>query len=170
MTSEPGHEEVRDLLPAAALEILDSADLQRVLAHTGGCAHCAQLLEEYRAVALPLTELLPLRAPPRSAAIRARLLARARQDFRGRRPTRAASVANMWMGWTVAAALAGVLLMHHAVHRPLDYGWLASGGLTILLIATAVYARILRTRVSSLRDRFDALERETWPQDRGLEG
>lgn len=163
MTTGPSHDELREMIPAAALEILDSSDLNRVVAHTRGCAECSQALEEYREVALALATLPPPGEPPHSATLRARILARVRQNPQPKRFTRAASVANMWMGWAVAAGLVGVLLMHHAVHRPLDYGWLASGALALVLIATAVYALIQRDRVSALRDRLAALERETGP-------
>ncbi|MBA3259854.1 MAG: zf-HC2 domain-containing protein [Gemmatimonadales bacterium] len=172
MTAGPSHDEVRDLLPAAALEILDSAELQSVAAHTRGCPECARLLEEYRAVAFALADLLPVGAPPHSAALRARLLARARGDRRGAaQPAGAASrtsVVNMWMGWTVAAAFGGVLLMHHGVHRPLDYGWLATGALAVLLVVIAAYASIQRSRVSALRARLMALEGETVVRDEPL--
>ncbi|MBA3553829.1 MAG: hypothetical protein H0W29_03585 [Gemmatimonadales bacterium] len=160
---------MRDMLPAAALEILDSMELESVAAHTRGCADCARLLEEYRAVAFALTDLLPAGAPPHSAALRARLLARAAQERRGAaesaRGASRASIVNMWTGWTVAAAFGGVLLMHHAVHRPLDYGWLATGALTVILVVTAVYAHIQRSRVSALRARLTALESGTAVRD-----
>jgi hypothetical protein len=162
VTTGPSHDELREMIPAAALEILDSSDLHRVVAHTRGCAECSQALEEYREVAFALATLPPLREPPHSATLRARILARVRQNPQHTRFTRAA-VGGMWMGWTVAAGLAGVLLMHHAVHRPLDYGWLASGALALVLVATAVYALIQRNRVSALRDRLASLERETGP-------
>lgn len=169
--AEAGHDEVRDMLPAAALEILDGDELRRVVAHTGGCAECAELLDEYRSVTFALTDLLPPSAPPRSAALRARLLARARQERGGApetaRPPRITSVVNMWMGWAVAAGLAGVVLMHHAVHRPLDYGWLATGALVLLLVVIGGYARLQRSRVSALRDRVTALESETMREREG---
>ena len=59
----------------------------------------------------------------------------------------------------MAAGLGGVLLMHHSVHRPLAYGWLAAGALTVVVAALAVYALIQRGRVSALRERLTALER-----------
>lgn len=162
MTTGPSHDELREMLPAAALEILDSSDLHRVVTHTQGCAECARVLEEYREVAFALATLPPRREPPHSATLRARILARVRQTPQRTRFTRVA-VVNMWTGWTVAAGLAAVLLMHHAVHRPLEYGWLASGVLALVLVATAVYALIQRNRVSALRDRVASLERETGP-------
>ncbi|MBA2459738.1 MAG: zf-HC2 domain-containing protein [Gemmatimonadales bacterium] len=171
MTAGTGHDEVRDLLPAAALEILDGEELRRVVAHTRECAECAELLDEYRSVAFALTDLLPPSAPPRSGALRARLLARAREERQGAAETpgrpRITSVVNMWMGWAVAAGMAGVLLVHHAVHRPLVWGWVATGALALLLVVIGGYARIQRSRVSALRDRVTALESVTTRRSEG---
>jgi hypothetical protein len=162
VTADPSHDELRDMLPAAALEVLDSADLALVLTHTDGCVECARLLEEYREVSFALATQLPPGHAPQSAALRARLLARARREFGEAAAPRkdAVSLGTKWMGWTVAAGLAGLLLMHHAVHRPLDYGWLATGALSIVVVAALVYAGFQRRRVSALRDRVAALERE----------
>jgi hypothetical protein len=57
------------------------------------------------------------------------------------------------MGWMVAAGLAGLLLVHHSVHRPVDYGWLIAGILTLLVLALAVYALKQRARLTALRNR-----------------
>jgi hypothetical protein len=65
------------------------------------------------------------------------------------------------MGWMVAAGLAGLPLMHHAIHRPLDYGWLAAGALTIVLVAAGGYARVQRARALTLRASLAAVERES---------
>ncbi len=160
------------MLPAAALAILDRADLERVLNHVQHCAECARLLQDYREVTAGLGLLLPRREmdPTRAAAVRARLLARTRRDRhaipdpalatvvpRARGPT---FLADRWTGWTVAAALAGLLLIHHAVHRPLDYGWLAAGVLTVLLVALGLYASVQRGRLSGLQKHLAALQRE----------
>jgi hypothetical protein len=61
----------------------------------------------------------------------------------------------------VAAGLAGVLLIHHAIHRPLAYGWLAAGALMIALVAVGGYARVQRGRVLALRARLTVVERES---------
>ncbi len=156
---ESSHEELRDLVPAAALGALDDMDLRRVMAHTQGCAECAGLLSEYREVTVALAALLPPGEVPHHHSLRGRILARAREDRR-RTGFHGAAAVNMWMGWAVAAGLAGVLLMHHAVHRPLDFGWLTAGALALALVGTAVYARIQRHRALELHGRLAALDRD----------
>ncbi len=161
-----GHEEMQEMLTAAALEILEGAELQRVLAHAGVCAECGQLLDGYRQVTAALSLQLPPAGqldPDRSAILRARLLAKARGDRRAVLPTprRAATLIYQWSGWMVAAGLASVLLVHHSVHRPLDYGWLATGALLAILIAVGIYARVQRGRAAALQDRVGDLERRT---------
>jgi hypothetical protein len=168
------------MLPAVALEILDRADLERVLPHVQHCAECARLLEDYRKVTAGLGLLLPCRDmdPARAASLRARLLARTRRDRNAKVPDPIlatvvpgahgpAFLAGRWTGWTVAAALAGVLLMHHAVHRPLDYGWLAAGALTVFLVALGLYASVQRGRLSVLQNQLAAFQREEAPPESG---
>jgi hypothetical protein len=158
------HEEIQEMLPAAALEILEGAELQRVMAHASGCAECGPLLEEYRQVTAALSLQLPQAGqldPDRSAVLRARLLAKARGDRRGvlPGPRRAAASVYRWGGWLVAASLASVLLVHHSIHQTLDYGWLAAGVLTFLLVGVGLYALVQRNRAAALRDRVVDLER-----------
>ncbi|MEP7227134.1 MAG: hypothetical protein ABI785_07220 [Gemmatimonadales bacterium] len=160
------HEELQDMLPAAALEILEEAELQRVLAHARACAECARLLEEYGQVTAGLSLQLPQAGQldsGRSAVLRARLLAKARGDRRGvlPGPHQATTLIYRWSGWMVAAGLTSVLLVHHSIHRPLDYGWLATGALLAILIAVGIYAHVQRARAAALRDRVAALERRT---------
>jgi hypothetical protein len=161
MTDSMTHDILEQLLPAAALEILEGEELLRVTAHAAQCAECARLLESYREVLSSVATTLPLRRldPTRSDRLRARLLLRAGHPPA---PASAASparrltqVVDRWAGWAVAAALAGVLLVHHSVHRPLAYGWLAAGILTIVILALAIYIRHLRTRMSALDRRDD---------------
>ena len=165
MTEALTHEDVEQLIPAAALEILEGEELVRVTAHARDCAECARQLESYRQVLSSVATTLPRRPldPARSGMLKARLLTRARshpsassylRPTAGQRITRAL---NLWGGWAVAAGLTGVLLVHHSVHRPLDYGWLAAGILTIVVLSLAVYVRHLRTRLSAL-DRRDDLK------------
>ena len=161
MTAAPSHEELREMLPAAALEILEAAELQLVLAHAHDCAECAQLLAEYREVAAAIALVLPCRqsSSAGSAPLRARLVARARESGRPKAVSRRGlSLAERWAGWAVAAGLAGVILMHHGVHRPLDYGWLVAGALLLVLIGLGAYARVQRGRASVLRSQLDSLE------------
>jgi anti-sigma factor RsiW len=155
------HDEVQEMLPAAALEILDAAELEQVTAHAGTCAECAGLLREYREVATSLSLAVPGQPldPGRSAATRARLLARLGAS---RRPSSRAHRfgADRWSGWLVAAGLAGVLLIHHGIHRPLGNGWIAAGVLLLLLLVVIVYARVQRRRAGELQDRLADLERQ----------
>ncbi len=147
MSSVPGHAEIEEKLPAAALAILDSAEMEEVRAHVRECAECATLLEEYRAAATNIALQLPqahMRAD-RSDALRARLVARARAKPRNTR--KASSMIYQWSGWMVAAGLAGILLVHHSVHRPLDYGWLVAAFLGMVLLAVGIYAWVQRNRV-----------------------
>ncbi len=162
MTTLSDHEQLQELVPAAALGALDGAESERVLAHARECRICGALLEEYRAVAAELA--LGLASHPmaadRSARLKARLMARAlrEQQGGGERPGRSA-LAGRWTGWAVAAGLSGVLIVHHAVHRPLDYGWLVAGVLAVGLVLAGTFAVVLRGRVSSLRRRTEEYER-----------
>ena len=144
MNPGPDHEAVQELLAAAALGLLEDAELQRVMAHTSDCPECARLLQEYRETAVNLALMLPPQRldPARSARTKARLLARVRAE-KGK-GTIHARTAGRWAGWLVAAGLAGIVLMHHSVHRPVDYGWLAAGILALVLVGVGVYARLQR--------------------------
>src|SRR4051794_39853057 len=73
------HAELEQLLPAAALEILEGTELLGVTAHVRECAQCALQLQSYREAVAGLTSVLPQRPldPTRSARLRARVLARA---------------------------------------------------------------------------------------------
>jgi anti-sigma factor RsiW len=152
MNPGPDHEAVQEMLAAAALGMLEHAELQRVLAHTGDCPECAHLLQEYRDAAAQLALMLPPERldPARSARVKARLLARVQAE-KGRGAIYAWR-ADRWVGWLVAAGLAGVLLVHHSVHRTLDYGWLAAGVLAIILVGVIVYAGIQKRRATALRE------------------
>jgi hypothetical protein len=50
--------------------------------------------------------------------------------------------------------MAGVLVVHHAVHRPVAYGWLIAGVLVLLLVALAVYTRGQKERITALEQRL----------------
>lgn len=169
------------MIPAAALETLDGAELIRVLEHVQGCDECTRLLAEYRDVAAAIPLLLPERQLDRgrSAEIRSRLLDRVRAETREqpaepqRRPGLPGTGASLspgsrtgWMGWLVAAGLAGVLLMHHSVHQELDYGWLAAGVLALLALGLGVYAGVQRRRLKVLRDQLSSRGSGAVPPDR----
>jgi hypothetical protein len=157
MNDTLSHDQLEELLPAAALEILEGNELLQVTAHARECAECARLLASYREVVARLATTLPEQPfpPAPSARLRARLLART-----GREPAASAtspapqtsrlfSLVNRWAGWAVAAGLAGLLLIHHSVHRPVDYGWLAAGVLTLVVLLLAVYVRIQQVRLKA---------------------
>ncbi len=162
-----GHEGLREVLPAAALGILEPAELEEVVAHAQDCQECDKLLQEYREIAAALwVQLQPRQLDPfRARAVRARLVARARTERSARAGAsepvagfpasgRATTLIYRWSGWMVAAGLTGLLLVHHSVHRPLDHGWLAAGVLVVVLIGLGIYARVQRSRVSELEDRL----------------
>src|SRR5215210_7910727 len=151
MSDVLSHAELEQLLPAAALEVLEGNELLEVTTHARECTRCARQLESYREVVASLATALPQRPldPARSAGLRTRVLARA--AGRGgvpfehapapvRKPGSAWWVGWAgWAGWAVAAGLSGLLLVHHSVHRPLAYGWLAAGILSLILLALVLH-------------------------------
>jgi hypothetical protein len=157
------HDQLEQLLPAAALEILEGDELHDLTVHVRDCADCERLLESYREVLGGWATGLPGRAfePARSARVRARLLARigsgASAPEVGLRSRRSPGWVDRWAGWAVAAAMAGVLLVHHSVHRPVAYGWLVAGALALVLLALGIYVRIQRARVRALEERLRSL-------------
>lgn len=159
MSTGQAHDEVQELLAAAALEILEGTEVMQVLTHVSACPECSRLLDEYRKVVATIALQVP--SPPgdpdRTATLRARLLARVRAHRVA--PTRRPSWIERQGGWMVAAGLAGLLLIHHSVHRPLAYGWLAAGALILALVALGSYVRVLRTRLSVLQHSHPNTER-----------
>ena len=158
MNQPPEHTAWAELLPAAALDLLEDDELHRVEAHTRECTECSRLLPAYRDAAASIGMGLPADSLDRgrSQLIRARLLARAgsrEQPLKAGTPLRRGSSARRvpsWTGWAVAAGLAGVLLVHHGFHRPLAYGWVVAGLLAIILVGVVVYALAQRARVAEL--------------------
>ena len=151
MSSVPGHADIQEQLPAAALAILEPAEMEQVRDHIRECPECARLLEEYRTATTVMSLQLSLTPMdvPRNNALRARLLARAKTTP-NKVTRKAGSMIYQWSGWMVAAGLAGILLVHHSVHRPLDYGWLAAAFLGVVLLAVGIYARVQRSRLGEL--------------------
>lgn len=149
------HEEMQELLPAAALEMVEHAELARLQAHLAECPGCVELLRQYREAAAGLALQVPAGTldPARSAVIRNRLLNRVRAG----RTTKAARGLGVdrWLGWMVAAGLAGILLVHHSVHQTVNYGWLLAGVLTFVLLGFAIHARKQQRRVSELQQRLE---------------
>jgi hypothetical protein len=158
MNQPSQHTEWAELLPAAALDLLEGDELHRVEAHTRECTECSRLLQDYRDAAASIGMGLP--SDPldrdRSQLMRAELLARAGslepRLKSGPRPWARFVAARVpaWSGWAVAAGLAGVLLVHHGFHRPVAYGWVVAGVLAIILVGVGVYALAQRARVAEL--------------------
>jgi anti-sigma-K factor RskA len=161
MSATLSHDQVEQLLPAAALEILEGEELLEVAAHVQQCARCAALLESYREVVAGLATRLPEQEFPsdRSGRVRDRLLARvagASAAGAGLISPRHRSTGwvSRWGGWAVAAGMAGVLVVHHAVHRPVAYGWLVAGVLVLLLVGLMLYTRAQKERIMTLEQRL----------------
>ena len=154
MSPIDNHTELQEMLPEVSLDMLEPADTERVTAHVGDCPECTTQLQEYRDAAAVLAfELTGRRLNvQRAGAIRARLLARARADGAMSISRKASKMVYQWSGWMVAAGLTGVLLVHHSVHRPLDYGWLAAGILVVVSLGLGVYAWAQRSRIAELED------------------
>jgi anti-sigma-K factor RskA len=157
------HEQVEQLLPAAALEILEGEELLDVSSHLRDCTYCARLLDDYRETAAALASSLPEQQfdLARSSQVRARLLSRATRGTANRteepRHRSAAVSVDRWAGWAVAAGMAGVLLVHHSIHRPVAYGWLAAGVLALIVLGLGVYLRIQRARMAKLDQQVRSL-------------
>jgi anti-sigma factor RsiW len=169
MSDDRTHDDITALLPAAALDVLEQDELRRVLDHTRGCPECLRRLAEHQESVARLALRLPARPmdAARAAGIRDRLLNRARRNSSRpapRDPSRArvaAGTLRWWSGLACAAGLAGLLLIHHSVHRPLDYGWLAAGVLAVTLAVLALYVRKQATRHAALQERLTRLEQQS---------
>ena len=159
MNQPSQHTEWAELLPAAALDLLEDHELHRVEAHTRECTECSRLLQDYRDAAASIGMGLPSDPLDRdhSQLIRAELLARAgnleRRSISESAPRAGFTAGRVpaWTGWAVAAGLAGVLLVHHGFHRPVAYGWVVAGMLAIILVGVGVYALAQRARVAELQ-------------------
>ena len=161
------HDKVRGLLPGAALEVLDGEEQVIVATHLPVCGECASDLAEYREALGQLAQALPAHAldADRAAQLRQRLLARVASE---RIPAIGAPaplarrtrelLASRWIGWAVAAGLAGVLLMHHGIHRPLGAGWIAAGVLGLVAVVLGVDAMAGRRTVARLRAKLENRE------------
>lgn len=149
------HEELRGLLAAEALDALDGAERQELLAHLEGCAECRAELAELRDAAGAMAYAAPPARldPARSARVRARLLVRAAAD--GRAAPRRWRGLTTGLGWATAAGLATLLLTHHSFHRPLNLGWVAAAALGVALFLVGGYAAAQRRELRVLRKRLD---------------
>jgi anti-sigma factor RsiW len=106
------HQELRELIPARALDALDPRDAAAVDAHVEGCPECARALDEAREVVGTLAYNVPdAPAPPR---LRGRILAAAAP-----RPAQGAAAdrgRTLWRGLAIGfAAVAAVMAIALAV-------------------------------------------------------
>lgn len=154
MMAAPSHRDIQDCLPALALDALEGSELAEVTDHLRDCQACADLLREYRAAAAGLALALPRESwPPEQAQrVRARLLDRVHAGRHASASSSGNTTGAMlrWSGWLVAAGLGGVLLIHHSIHRPVEYGWMAAGALWLALVGIGIYAWTQRRRVAAL--------------------
>jgi hypothetical protein len=155
MSLTPEHAELQEMLPAAALEILEVTQMEQVIAHIRECPECATLLQEYRDATVGLVLHVPRRRMDvrRAGALRARLMARAQFERAIPVSRKASSMVYQWSGWMVAAGLAGVLLVHHSIHRPLDHGWMVAAVLGVIVLGLGVYSWAQRNRLAELERR-----------------
>src|SRR5262245_49245840 len=93
------HEEAREALEAVALDALELEERLAVLAHVESCAECSAELASLRetVASLALVAATPEHglSPDRSAAVRDRLLSRARADHGSSRVDRGGKVVSL---------------------------------------------------------------------------
>jgi hypothetical protein len=196
MTNAMIHEEFYDALAAEAVDALDGQERERLLEHLAGCASCSAELEALRAAAGLLAFSAPVRPmePARSAALRARLLARAAEDRETTTQIAPAPVAGALPGDDTDVTLVGapapvppappppvpvappttfarrepdVIPITSAPRRraPL-LPWLAAAASLVLLVGVGLYAASLRGRLQSAESRYAATERERFELER----
>lgn len=158
------HNTAREMLGAEALDALDAGERALLAEHLRGCPQCQRSLGSYRVVSAALAQL-PAAEPLdrfKSARLRERIVAQATAaepapDIRpvsggqSRRMTR--GISSRWTGWLVAAGMAGLVLTHHAFHRPLQAGWLAAAAFGLALVGLGAYTVVLRQRLGAARQR-----------------
>lgn len=104
------HEELRDLIPAHALDALGPDDARAVEAHLAGCPECRRDLADLRDVAADLGASVAAVEPP--AALRGRILEAVRRygPVPAPVPARALAPGRWWTG-ALAAAAALILVL-----------------------------------------------------------
>jgi hypothetical protein len=142
MIPELSHEEAFAALDAAALDALDSAEREAVLAHADGCESCRHELEALRATAAQLAFVSPLSSealPGSRERIRSRLTARAAADarVRGLAPERKPDLSTR--EYRAIRARINVLAWRRAE-------WLALAASILLIVGIGVMASVLRDR------------------------
>jgi hypothetical protein len=170
MTTEPMHEELYDALAAEAVDALDGEERERLLAHLAGCARCGAELRSLRESAALLAFAAPVRPmdPARSAAVRARLLAKAAEDrdsttvIAPAPPVPASDGGDVTL---IAPAPPPAPVRREAEVIPITrrrssvLPWLAAAASLVLLLGVGMYANSLRGRLASAEARYAAAER-----------
>ncbi len=100
--SDPSHDQIRDLIPAYALNTLEPVEARQVEQHLAGCAACREDLYAYLAVA----DALPLAVPEADpgGGLKDRILASAR-------PASISAPGPRWQRTWQAAILLGILIL-----------------------------------------------------------
>lgn len=147
MIPELSHEEAFAALDAAALDALDAAEREAVLAHADGCESCRHELDALRATAAQLAFVSPLPSEPVAGSrerIRSRLTARAAADarVRGLAPARRPDLSTR--EYRAIRARINVLAWRRAE-------WLALAASILLIVGIGVMASVLRDR-ENLKD------------------
>lgn len=191
MTNGMIHEEFHDALAAEAVDALDGQERERLLVHLAGCVACSAELDELRASAARLAFAAPVRPlePARSAALRARLLARAAEDRETVTqvgPAADGLAADDGADATLVAAPPppavsappappapfvrrepDVIPITSAPRRRAPVlPWLAAAASLVLLIGAGLYAASLRGRLESMEARYASAERERFALER----
>jgi anti-sigma-K factor RskA len=151
------HDEIRELLAAQAMELLDSEERTSVLAHIASCAECTAELESLRGAAAELALAAPARTfeARRCNSVRSRLLARSMADREAR--------ARLAVGQLPERQPPTLRLADSQGAGRVSSGWrvvsmlLAAAGAAMIVIGGALFVRG-RQEIAASRDL--AIERE----------
>jgi anti-sigma-K factor RskA len=141
MSSAMNHDEVRELLAAQAMELLDGEERTSVLAHMASCPVCTAELESLRGAAAELALVAPARSfdARRCNSVRSRLLARTAADREARERLAAGQLPERQPPTLQRADLEGT--------RFVSPGWrvgsmvLAAAGAAMIVIAGSLLVR-----------------------------
>jgi hypothetical protein len=160
MSETRSHEELRGLLAAEALDVLEGAEQAELIAHLATCPPCTEELAGLREAAGALACAVPP-APldaGRAERIRARLLARAAADPGGADPE---ADPGADPGTDDLSARRVVAPPPASALPRWSSGWWAAAASVVLLIGAVGYALALRGRVDRLSSRLAALEAQS---------
>ncbi len=156
MIPELSHEEAFAALDAAALDALESAEREAVLAHADHCERCSQELAALRATAAQLAFASPLASDPMPGSrdrIRSRLTARAAADATVRGLARERKPDLSTREYRAIRTRINVLAWRRAE-------WLALAASVLLIVGVGVLASVLRDR-ENLKDALDGATAST---------